>query len=69
MKETSDRGQQVSIIAQKILSSYSIIIGDAPLIGRLWEYMKTQYMTEWLKDEYKDTDVLPKVNKADMAWI
>ena len=33
--ERPDRGQQVSVITQENLNSYSILGGDAPLIGRL----------------------------------
>ena len=43
------------------------------MVGKLWEYMRTQCVClaghKWLKDEYKDPDVLPKVNKANMAGI
>ena len=48
------------------MTSYFIIGVDAPLIGRQQEYEKTQCKKR-LKDEYKDPDMLPKVNKADMA--
>ena len=42
------------------------------MIGRLQEYKKTQFILagqKRLKDEYKDLDMLHKVNKADMAGM
>ena len=38
-RQMSDRGRQVSIIAQENpkLAPYSIICGDAPLMEKLWE--------------------------------
>ena len=44
---TLNREQQISVIAQekmKLATFYSIIGGDEPLIGKLWEYVKTQYI-------------------------
>ena len=39
---TPDRGQQVSVIAQENLKLAALLFHNAPLIGKLWECMKTQ---------------------------
>ena len=65
---TPDRGQQVSVINQENLKLATF------LFHHVWEIKGVKEETvhlsagqKKLKDEYKDPDVLPKINKSDMA--
>ena len=69
-----DRGQQVSVIAQENLKLAIILFQHRWRCTLGWEIKGVNEDTvclmtgqKKLKDEYKYPDVLPKVNKSDMA--
>ena len=70
----SNRGQQVSVTAQENLKLAAFLFHHRWRYIFDWEVMgvheDTVYLLEgqnWLKDEYEDSGILPKVNKANMA--
>ena len=71
-----DRRQQVTVIAQENLKPAIILFHHRLRCTFDWEVMEVHEDAvhllagqKRLKDEYKDTDVLPKVNKVDMAGM
>ena len=71
---TPDRGQQVLVIAQKNLKQPVFLFHHRWRCTFDWEIMGVQEDTvhelagqKRLEDEHKDPDMLPNVNKADMA--
>ena len=72
--ETSDRGQQVSVIAQENLKLAIFIFHYRWRCNLDWEITGVNEDTvclmmgqKKLKDEYKDPNMLPKINKSDVA--
>ena len=70
------RGWQVSVIAEKNLKLAAFQFHHRWRCTLDWEIMGVNEDTvclmtgkKKLKDEYKDPDVLPKVNKSDMAGM
>ena len=68
------RGQQVSVIAQENLKLATFLFHHRWRCTLDWEVMGVHEDTvnllagqKTLEDEYKDPDVLPKINKSDMA--
>ena len=71
---TPDRRQQVSVIAQENLKLAIFLFHPRWRCTSDWEIMGVNKDTVHLmleqkkiEDEYKDPDVLPKINKSDMA--
>ena len=71
---TPNRGQQVLIIAQENLKLAAILFHHRWRCTIDWEIMEVDEGTvcllagqKRLEDEYKDPNILPKINKSDMA--
>ena len=73
-RQWPDRGQQVSVIAQENLKLAALLFPHRWRCTLDWEIMEVDegivcllVGQKKLEDEYKDTNVLPKINKSDMA--
>ena len=68
-----DRGQQVYVIAQENLKLATFLLNHRRICTLDWEISgvnedKVHFMAgQKLKDEYRDQDVLQKINKSDLA--
>ena len=69
-----DRGQQVSVIAQENLKLVAFLFHHRWRYTLDWEIMEVHEDTvcllagkKKLEDDYEDPNVLPKINKLDMA--
>ena len=74
--EMPDRGQQASALAQENLKLAVVLFYHQWRCTFGWEVMGVWEDTvhllvrqKWLKNKYKDPDMMPKVNKADMAGM
>ena len=73
---TPNRGKQVSVIAYKNLKLAAFLFHHRCRCTFDWEVTGVNEDTvhllaaqKELKDEYKDPDMLPKINKSDMAGM
>ena len=71
---TPDRGQRVSVIVQEKLKLVAFLFHHRWRYTLYWEVMGVHEDImhllagqKKLKDEYKDIDMMPKINKSDMA--
>ena len=71
---TPNRGQQVSVIAQENMKLATFLFHHWWRCTLDWEIMEVDKGTVHslvgqmkLEEEYKDLDVLPRINKSDMA--